>query len=176
MMLFRKNVEEKLEKIIKNEKDQQPGRSGSTPLSSLANKMSKLPNDHKEKKQYESAILEIIKRIDEFNDEEISLLTFFIELSEFENQKLNWFLKNARRNQIKNMHSSIKWKAPENQFRVIGVRFRGEREAYLIKDCDTKEQALKIFESHDLRRNHPLDDIFFIFNDQGGCIKDGQDI
>jgi hypothetical protein len=65
---------------------------------------------------------------------------------------------------------STELKAPTGKTRVVGVDLF-DHEDYLVGDYDTPEEAFGVADSHNTNRPGPMDDIYYVYNDQGRYIR-----
>jgi hypothetical protein len=65
---------------------------------------------------------------------------------------------------------STEQKAPKDKTRVIGVDLF-DHEDYHVGDYDTPEEAFEIADDHNKARTGPMDDVFYVYNDQGAYIR-----
>ncbi len=65
---------------------------------------------------------------------------------------------------------TIELRAPARKTRVVGVDLFA-REDYLVGDYDTKDKAFNIADSHNKSRSGPIDDVYYVYDDQGTYIR-----
>ena len=68
------------------------------------------------------------------------------------------------------MVASIRQNIPQGKFRVIGVDLF-DHEDYVKKDCDTKEEAFHIADDHNRQRKGSMDDVYYVYDDQGEYLR-----
>jgi hypothetical protein len=61
-------------------------------------------------------------------------------------------------------------KAPPGKVRVVVVDLFSH-EDFIVKDCDSREEAFKIADEHNLKRSGPMDDVFYVYDDRGIYIR-----
>ena len=61
-------------------------------------------------------------------------------------------------------------KAPTGKFRVIGVDLFDHGD-YLVKDCDTREEAFALADDFNKVRKGSMDDVRYVYDDQGRYIR-----
>ena len=61
-------------------------------------------------------------------------------------------------------------KAPPGKVRVIVVDLLSH-EDYLVKDCDSREEAFKMADEYNLRRSGSMDDVYYVYDDRGIYIR-----
>jgi hypothetical protein len=79
------------------------------------------------------------------------------------NQRLNSSLKGKSMTRLR---SNI----PAGKTRVIGVDLFDHGD-YLVGDYDDQSQALQIAGDHNARRRGQMDDIYYVYNDQGEYLR-----
>jgi hypothetical protein len=67
------------------------------------------------------------------------------------------------------MIASIRKNIPAGKFRVIGCDLFDHSD-YIKKDCDTKEEALKIADAHNRQRSGSMDDVYYVYDDKGNYL------
>jgi hypothetical protein len=68
------------------------------------------------------------------------------------------------------MDMDLDRRAPAAKFIVIGVDLFSH-EDYLVGNYDSREEAFKIADEHNTRRKGSLDDIYYVYDDQGTYIR-----
>ncbi len=66
------------------------------------------------------------------------------------------------------MYGDAERKAPPGKFRVIMIDL-WHHEDFLVKDCDTKNEALDIAWKHNVNRDYESP-VYKIWDDQGECL------
>ena len=61
-------------------------------------------------------------------------------------------------------------KAPAGKFRVVGVDLFSH-EHYLKGDYDSRAKAFKVADHHNTKRSGSMDDIYYVYDDQGTYIR-----
>lgn len=64
----------------------------------------------------------------------------------------------------------LELRAPSAKIRVVGVDLFSH-EDYLVKDCDSREEAFKIADEHNTKRHGSMDDIYYVYDDRGRYLK-----
>lgn len=73
------------------------------------------------------------------------------------------------------MVATIRQGIPAGMFRVAGCDlFDGSD--YLVKDCNTKDEAFWITDDHNRMRSGGLSDTYYVYDSQGNCIRDETDV
>ncbi|OGG76329.1 hypothetical protein A2950_01325 [Candidatus Kaiserbacteria bacterium RIFCSPLOWO2_01_FULL_55_19] len=62
--------------------------------------------------------------------------------------------------------SATELKAPKGKTRVIGVDLF-DHEHYLIKDCDTQNEAFNLADKKNKERTGSMDDVLYVYDDEG---------
>lgn len=68
------------------------------------------------------------------------------------------------------MTASVRQNVPRGKFRVVGVDLFAH-EDYIKKDCDTQEEAFQIADDHNRQRNGSMDDVYYVYDDQGEYLR-----
>jgi hypothetical protein len=68
------------------------------------------------------------------------------------------------------MVASIRQNIPTGKFRVIGVDLF-DHEDYVKKDCDTKDEAFQIADDHNRQRKGSMDEVYYVYDDQGKYLR-----
>ncbi len=69
------------------------------------------------------------------------------------------------------MVAAIREGIPAGMFRVVGCDlFDGSD--YLVKDCDTRDEAFWIADDHNRARSGGMSDTYYVYDSQGNCIRD----
>jgi hypothetical protein len=71
--------------------------------------------------------------------------------------------------------SNTELKAPPGKTRVVGVDLF-DHEDYLVKDCDGVEEAFSIADGNNKRRTGPMDDVYYVYDDQGHYIHGNEEV
>jgi hypothetical protein len=66
-------------------------------------------------------------------------------------------------------------KAPQGKFRVVGVDLFSH-EDYLVKDCDSRKEAFQIADARNKKRTGEMDDILYVYDDQGNYARGNEDV
>lgn len=61
-------------------------------------------------------------------------------------------------------------KAPAGRFRVVGVDLFSH-EDYLKRDYDSRAEACRVADDHNAKRSGSMDDICYVYDDQGTYIR-----
>lgn len=61
-------------------------------------------------------------------------------------------------------------RAPTGKTRVVGVDLFAH-EDYLVGDYDTKDKAFDIADSHNKSRSGSMEDVYYVYDDQGAYIR-----
>jgi hypothetical protein len=61
-------------------------------------------------------------------------------------------------------------KAPAGKTRVIGVDLFSH-EDYLVKDCDTQEEAFSLADETNIKRKGAMDHVYYVYDDKGRYIR-----
>ena len=59
---------------------------------------------------------------------------------------------------------------PTGKTRVIGVDLFS-REDYLVKDCDTTEEAFNLADETNKKRTGSMDDVYYVYDDTGEYLR-----
>lgn len=59
---------------------------------------------------------------------------------------------------------------PVGMFRVIGYDLF-DRSDYVVKDCDTKDEAFELADDHNRKRTGSMDDVYYVYNDKGDYLR-----
>ena len=59
---------------------------------------------------------------------------------------------------------------PTGKIRVIGVDLFSY-EDYLVKDCDTQEEAFKLADEKNKKRTGSMDNVLYVYDDQGNYLR-----
>ncbi len=65
---------------------------------------------------------------------------------------------------------NVELKAPAGKFRVVGVDLFSH-EDYLKGDYDFRAEAYKVTDDHNAKRSGSMDDIYYVYDDQGTYIR-----
>ena len=68
------------------------------------------------------------------------------------------------------MEEMTELKAPAGKTRVVGVDLFDHGD-YLVKDCDTREEAFKLADEHNKKRTGSMDDVYYVYDDRGKYIR-----
>jgi hypothetical protein len=68
------------------------------------------------------------------------------------------------------MVASIRQNIPKGKFRVIGVDLFDGGD-YVVEDCDTQEQAFALADEHNSERTGSMDDVRYVYDDQGNYLR-----
>jgi hypothetical protein len=60
--------------------------------------------------------------------------------------------------------------APAGKFRVIVVDLFSH-EDYLVDDYDSRDEAFKFADEHNIKRSGSMDDIYYVYDDRGTYIR-----
>lgn len=63
--------------------------------------------------------------------------------------------------------------APTGKYRTVGVDLFDHTD-YLVGDYDTEDQAVFIADTHNSGRSGAMDDVYYVFDDQGERVRSGQ--
>lgn len=61
-------------------------------------------------------------------------------------------------------------RAPRGKTRIIGVDLFSH-EDYLVKDCDTREEAFALADEHNRRRVDSMEDVYYVYDEQGRYLR-----
>ena len=64
----------------------------------------------------------------------------------------------------------IRKNIPTGKTRVIGVDLFSH-EDYVVKDCDTQEEAFKLADEKNKKRTGSMDDVLHVYDDQGNYLR-----
>ena len=64
----------------------------------------------------------------------------------------------------------MSYAAPQGRFRIIGVDLFSH-EDYLVTDCDSREEAFKIADEHNVARRGSMEDVYYVYDDRGAYIR-----
>lgn len=64
----------------------------------------------------------------------------------------------------------IRKNIPTGKTRVIGIDLFS-REDYVVKDCDTQEEAFNLADEANKKRNGSMDDVLYVYDDQGNHLR-----
>lgn len=73
------------------------------------------------------------------------------------------------------MVASIRKNIPVGKYRVIGCDLFDNSD-YIIRDCDTKEEAFRIADDHNRQRKVPMDDVYYVYDDKGNYLRGEEDV
>lgn len=65
---------------------------------------------------------------------------------------------------------AVEKKAPYGKTRVIVVDLF-DHEDYLIKDCESQEEAFGLADEHNTKRSGSMDDVYYVYDDNGKYIR-----
>ena len=65
---------------------------------------------------------------------------------------------------------NLELKAPVGKFRVVGVDLFSH-EDYLMGDYDSRAEAYKVADDHNTKRSGSMNDIYYVYDDQGTYIR-----
>ena len=68
------------------------------------------------------------------------------------------------------MVASIRKNIPEGKFRVIGCDLFDHSD-FVVKDCDAQGEAFKIADDHNRKRNGSMDDVYYVYDDNGTYLR-----
>lgn len=68
------------------------------------------------------------------------------------------------------MVASIRQNIPVGKFRVIGCD-PFDHSDYVVKDCDTQDEAFKLADEHNSKRTGSMDDVRYVYNDKGDYLR-----
>lgn len=66
-------------------------------------------------------------------------------------------------------------KAPAGKTRVVGIDLFSH-EDYLVGDYDSPEQAFKIADDHNAERSGEMDDVYYVYDDEGTYVRGNEEI
>ena len=66
-------------------------------------------------------------------------------------------------------------KAPEGKFRVVVIDLF-DHEDYVLKDCDSQEEAFELADAHNAARTGSMDNVRYVYDDQGYYIRGDEDV
>ncbi|MDO8571904.1 MAG: hypothetical protein Q7R79_04460 [bacterium] len=69
------------------------------------------------------------------------------------------------------LHQNI----PAGKTRVIFVDLFSHEDG-IIKDCDTREEAFALADTHNKGRSGSMDDVYYVYDDQGNYIRGNEDV
>lgn len=64
----------------------------------------------------------------------------------------------------------VEQRAPQGKTRVIGIDLF-DHDDYLVGDHDSRTEAFGIADDHNIKRSGPMDDVYYVYNDQGLYIR-----
>ncbi len=64
----------------------------------------------------------------------------------------------------------IRSNIPSGKYRVIGVDLF-DHEDYVVKDCDTPEEAYPMADARNRRRKGSMDDVYYVYDDTGTYLR-----
>lgn len=59
---------------------------------------------------------------------------------------------------------------PAGKTRVIGCDLFDHSD-YLVKDCDTKDEAFKLADDHNRQRTGSMSDVYYVYDDTGTYLR-----
>lgn len=68
---------------------------------------------------------------------------------------------------------NVELAAPVGKFRVVGVDLFSH-EDYLKGDYTSRAEAYKVADDHNTKRSGSMDDIYYVYDDQGTYIRDNE--
>jgi hypothetical protein len=68
------------------------------------------------------------------------------------------------------MVAPIRQNIPVGKFRVIGCDLF-DRSDYIVKDCDTQDEAFKLADDNNRKRTGSMDDVYYVYNDKGYYLR-----
>jgi hypothetical protein len=68
------------------------------------------------------------------------------------------------------MLASIRKNIPSGKFRVAGCDLFDHSD-YVVKDCETHEEAFQIADDHNRQRSGSMNDVYYVYNDQGDYLR-----
>lgn len=66
-------------------------------------------------------------------------------------------------------------KAPTGKTRVVGVDLF-DHDDYLVGDYDSQDEAFKVADDHNTERSGSMDDVYYVYNDQGHYIRGNEEV
>ena len=69
----------------------------------------------------------------------------------------------------------IELKAPMGKTRVVGVDLF-DHENYLVRDCDSQDEAFRVADDHNTKRSGSMDDVYYVYDDQGRYIRGNEEV
>jgi hypothetical protein len=66
--------------------------------------------------------------------------------------------------------ASIRSDIPPGKKRVIGVDLF-DHEDYVLKDCDTTDEAYVMADAHNRKRKSSMDDVYYVYDDKGTYLR-----
>ncbi len=68
------------------------------------------------------------------------------------------------------MVTPIRQNIPVGKFRVIGCDLFDHTD-YLVKDCDTKDEAFNLADDHNRQRTGSMSDVYYVYDDKGSYLR-----
>jgi len=65
---------------------------------------------------------------------------------------------------------NVELTAPAGKFRVVGVDLFSH-EDYLVGDYGSRAEAFKVADDHNTKRSGSMDDIYYVYDDQGTYVR-----
>ena len=69
----------------------------------------------------------------------------------------------------------VEHKAPTGKTRVICVNFF-DHDDRLVGDYDSQDEAFKVADDRNSKRSGSMDDVYYVYNDQGGYIRGNREV
>lgn len=66
--------------------------------------------------------------------------------------------------------ASIRREIPKDKFRVVGIDLFSH-EDYLVKDCDTRDEAFQLADENNKNRSGSMDDVYYVYDDTGKYLR-----
>ena len=68
------------------------------------------------------------------------------------------------------MTASIRKNIPNGKFRVVACDLFDHSD-YVVKDCDTREEAFGLADERNRKRKGPMNDVYYVYDDQGNFLR-----
>ncbi len=66
--------------------------------------------------------------------------------------------------------SELRKGIPKGKIRVIGVDLFSH-EDYVVKDCDTRDEAFQLADEANKKRTGSMDDVYYVYDDTGKYLR-----
>lgn len=68
------------------------------------------------------------------------------------------------------MYATIRQNIPRGKFRVVGCDLFDSTD-YLVEDCDSRGEAFRLADDHNRERTGPMEDVYYVYSDQGTHLR-----